>query len=372
MNAETPLSDLAGFLQTGIEPYHPAWPRTFEVERDRLWRSLTPVGGVVAVKHVGATAVPGLAARPVLDLVVGVTELDAGIERWTEPLLDAGYEREPALDDLIPGTRVLLRAASDPARGFVVFLTDAGSPTWDRFLLFRDHLRHNVERLAPGYTHLRETCLGGQEFDPIAYTRAKQQFVTDLCRQAAANQRAADTGQRFTIRRLTADDLDLAVSLVRRFRRPTSGKSIEGHLQRVLADQKVILLAAVAAEAELPDLARERGPDAAAAGAGDDDVRPGPCPTPIGYALAYELPRIDMEQCLILFHDIEVDPVFRGRGVGKRLTDRMIEVCERRGCSRMIAMTNTSNRVARRLHESSGATQPNREEDVLFVYDFDH
>lgn len=369
MNADASNGDLPAALQVGLQPYHPAWPRMFELERDRLWRSLAPVGGVVAIEHVGATAVAGLTARPHIDLLIGVTDLKFGLERWSDPLKKAGYLPVTGLNEVVPEVHFLMRPATDPAGAFVLLVTTAGSQSWDDILLFRDQLRSAGDPLIRSYTQLRAKALEDCGNDPKSYLQAKRSFVCDEARRAAQHRREAESGQRFQIRRLNADDHEIAVSLVRRFKRPQSVGAVDQYVRRVLNDPRVILIAAVAAG---PDLTALAGPRAGQAASPDDDVRHGPNPTPIGFALAYELPRLDADASMIFFHDIEVDPVFRGRGVGRRLTDHMIQICDRVGCSLMFALTSASNRVATRLHESKGARQPNRNEDILFVYEFDH
>jgi len=57
-----------------VVPYDEAWPSLFEEERDRIARAIGPC--VEGIEHVGSTAVPGLAAKPVIDIMVGVKSLE--------------------------------------------------------------------------------------------------------------------------------------------------------------------------------------------------------------------------------------------------------------------------------------------------------
>lgn len=70
-------------------PYDPNWPRTFGAERDRV--EVAVGGWVEAVEHVGSTAVPGLDAKPVVDLFAGVRNL-GDTNRCKRPLEEIGYE----------------------------------------------------------------------------------------------------------------------------------------------------------------------------------------------------------------------------------------------------------------------------------------
>lgn len=76
-----------------LSPYDPGWARSFEAERALLERVLAPwlEGGV---EHVGSTAIPGIVAKPIVDIVAGVRDLD-GARAAYEPLHAVGYVDEP-------------------------------------------------------------------------------------------------------------------------------------------------------------------------------------------------------------------------------------------------------------------------------------
>lgn len=79
-----------------IASYDPAWPQRFLVERSRITRALGDTAS--AVEHIGSTSVPGLAAKPVIDILVTVPDVTAE-EQYVAPLVAAGYRlrvREPA------------------------------------------------------------------------------------------------------------------------------------------------------------------------------------------------------------------------------------------------------------------------------------
>lgn len=96
-----------------IAEYDPAWPRLFEEERDRILAATK--GRIVAVEHIGSTAVAGLAAKPIIDMMPGVRALadaDACI-----PALEAlGYEYVPAVEDKLPERRHLRCSAGGYGR----------------------------------------------------------------------------------------------------------------------------------------------------------------------------------------------------------------------------------------------------------------
>jgi GrpB-like predicted nucleotidyltransferase (UPF0157 family) len=117
--------------------YDPAWPRLFEREAARIRSALGD--RALQVEHTGSTSVPGLAAKPIIDVVLVVAD-SADEPAYVPPLESAGYVlriREPDWFEhrLLRGT--------EPAANIHVF--SAGCAEIERMLLFRDHLRRNDE-----------------------------------------------------------------------------------------------------------------------------------------------------------------------------------------------------------------------------------
>ncbi|MCH8993496.1 MAG: GrpB family protein [Chloroflexi bacterium] len=134
-----------------IVDYEPNWPAAFEQERARIVAALGNVmEDVVAIEHVGSTAVPGLAAKPIIDIMIGVRKLADG-EQSVEPLVGLGYEYLGEYG--IPG-RFYFRKGSP--RSHHVHLVHHNSDFWERHLLFRDLLREQPG-LRDEYDALAET-----------------------------------------------------------------------------------------------------------------------------------------------------------------------------------------------------------------------
>jgi GrpB-like predicted nucleotidyltransferase (UPF0157 family) len=116
-----------------LVPYDEAWPSLFVEERARIERALG--SWAEGIEHVGSTAVPGLAAKPILDIMVGVGSLrDA--EQYIRPLEQLCYECRGEAG--VPG-RLFFRKG-DP-RSHHLHVTEIGSEFWERHLVFRDYLR---------------------------------------------------------------------------------------------------------------------------------------------------------------------------------------------------------------------------------------
>jgi len=120
-----------------IADYDPAWALRFERERSRVGEALA--GKALAIEHVGSTSVPGLAAKPIIDICLVVAD-SADEDAYVPDLARAGYElrvREPDWHE-----HRMLRPAS---RDVHLHVFTAGSTEIDRMLLFRDRLRANGE-----------------------------------------------------------------------------------------------------------------------------------------------------------------------------------------------------------------------------------
>lgn len=130
-----------------VVPYDERWPNLFDAERGRLVGLLAPwlVGDV---EHVGSTSVPGLSAKPIIDMLAGVRRLNAA--RRAVPLLEAvGYESGSHR----PHEALwLFKPAGVPSfeRLFHLHLTEVGSDLWRERLVFRDTLRADLREYTDG------------------------------------------------------------------------------------------------------------------------------------------------------------------------------------------------------------------------------
>ncbi len=148
----------------------PAWPRRFEVERDRIAAALGD--RAERIEHIGSTAVPGLAAKPIVDVLVAVVRLD---ERDVGPLERAGYVlrvREPE--------HLMFRT---PALDVHVHLWPAGSPEVARHLAFRDRLRA-VPGDRAAYERLKRALAAREWEDMNHYAEAKGALIGEILARA--------------------------------------------------------------------------------------------------------------------------------------------------------------------------------------------
>lgn len=168
-----------------IHHYDPVWPELYERERGRLGALLGP--RLAAIAHVGSTAVPGLAARPIVDILAGVADLAADGPACVAALQAAGWVYAPALEAQPPDRRYLyLPGSRDDA--FHLRLLEPDGPCWDDQLLFRDYLRGHP-RAALAYQQLKHVLVA-RSADRAAYTEGKTGFVDSILAIARAERAA--------------------------------------------------------------------------------------------------------------------------------------------------------------------------------------
>jgi GrpB-like predicted nucleotidyltransferase (UPF0157 family) len=169
-----------------IVEYDPAWPSVFARERRCLVACL-PAGVVARIEHFGSTAIPGMAGKPIVDMLVEVTDL-ATVREEVAPLLESlGYEyfwRPTFGDDGEPFYAWFIKR--DPATGrrthHIHMVEHSFTAHWDR-LLFRDYLIAHPD-IAAGYGELKRALAAAPWTDRVAYTAAKGDFIRRITENA--------------------------------------------------------------------------------------------------------------------------------------------------------------------------------------------
>lgn len=166
-----------------IADYDPAWPLAF-AELAEVYR--THLGDLlIRAEHVGSTSVPGLAAKPIIDIDL-VIDARAHLSRVIEALAELGYEHLGERG--IPGRHAFSRA-DDPevphtgdARQWPahhLYVCDRDSDELARHVAFRDHLRAHPQ-LARRYGRLKRQLAEQHQQDRDAYCRAKTDFICGI------------------------------------------------------------------------------------------------------------------------------------------------------------------------------------------------
>jgi GrpB-like predicted nucleotidyltransferase (UPF0157 family) len=170
--------------EIAIVPYNPRWPILFEMERNHL-RACLPPELIGRIEHFGSTAVPGLPAKPIIDILAEVADLGE-TKRMVVPILEGqGYEyfwRPSFDDDRPPFYAWFIKRDAAGRRTHHIHMVESDSELWDR-LLFRDYLIAHPET-AREYGALKTGLAEAHRGDRVAYTRAKTDFIADVMRKA--------------------------------------------------------------------------------------------------------------------------------------------------------------------------------------------
>ena len=165
-----------------IVDYDPRWPLLFDEEAKRLRAVLDP-SLIVGLEHFGSTAVPGLSAKPIIDILVAVRSLAAAQATIVEALrkLDYVYWADNPKKDRMFFVKGMPPFGSK--RSHHVHVTEPHGEMWQR-LAFRDYLRAHREE-AETYERLKKRLAAEHQTDREAYTDAKSAYIASVMRKAA-------------------------------------------------------------------------------------------------------------------------------------------------------------------------------------------
>jgi GrpB-like predicted nucleotidyltransferase (UPF0157 family) len=167
-----------------VADYDPGWSERFRHEEARIRAALG--GAALSVEHIGSTSVPGLAAKPIVDVLL-VVEASGDEASYLPALEEAGYVlrvREPDFDEH--------RMFRTPAKDVHVHVFSAGSPEIDRYLLLRERLREDKGDRELYARTKRE--LANREWPSMQhYAEAKTEVIEGIIARAAAARASRDS-----------------------------------------------------------------------------------------------------------------------------------------------------------------------------------
>lgn len=163
--------------EVAVEPYNPDWPGWFQAEVGRLRRVL-PACWLGRIEHFGSTAVPGLAAKPVVDMLVEVRSVEQAGREAPALLRPPRYDffwRPTWGETGEPFYPWFIRRDGRGRRTHHIHMVEPDFEHWGR-LRFRDALRAEPD-LAAAYAELKLDLARRHRHDRVAYTRAKTDFI---------------------------------------------------------------------------------------------------------------------------------------------------------------------------------------------------
>ncbi len=166
-------------MRIQMVPYNPEWRQEFAWEAAQLTNTLGE--NVVAVHHIGSTAIPNIYAKPVLDLLLVVRSVEALDDKQSE-IEAQGYEARGEYG--IPGRRFYRRDNSQGDRTHQIHAFEVGSPQIARHLAFRDYMIAHPDT-AQAYSDLKRTLAAQHPNDIEAYMDGKDDFIQEVDRRAA-------------------------------------------------------------------------------------------------------------------------------------------------------------------------------------------
>ncbi|MGH2544786.1 MAG: GrpB family protein [Ardenticatenaceae bacterium] len=160
-----------------VVPYDPAWPAAFQREAERI--ACVFGDELLSIHHIGSTSVPGLAAKPIIDVMPLVRDVER-VALYSPAMIELGYE--PKGEHGIAGRRFFTKGRH-PHRTHNVHIYHPSSPEVARHLAFRDYLRaHPAE--AEQYARLKAELACQFPNDIEQYMAGKEPFIKELLRKA--------------------------------------------------------------------------------------------------------------------------------------------------------------------------------------------
>ena len=164
-----------------ILPYNPGWVVEFETERDRIAQVIGDLA--IRIEHNGSTAVPGLEAKPIIDIQISVKQLQP-IRRYAGPLATLGYLHVPHVDDAFCP---FFHRPSEWPHTHHAHVVEAGGQEERRTLAFRDFLREHID-VASEYAALKHRLAARTDAADAdsreAYASAKSEFIERVVQMA--------------------------------------------------------------------------------------------------------------------------------------------------------------------------------------------
>ena len=160
-----------------IVEYNPNWPEIFKLEIGKIKEKIGEY--IASIDHIGSTAVEGLVAKPIIDILIGLNSLDEA-QFCIPKLEELNYEYVPEFEDVLPDRRYFRKPPTGQgSRDFHVHMVEIKTYFWKRQLIFRDYLRKFPE-VANEYGELKLKLATELQDDRTTYTDGKTDFILSI------------------------------------------------------------------------------------------------------------------------------------------------------------------------------------------------
>lgn len=160
-----------------LNDYNPDWEKSYEYEKKRILDALGDK--VVGIEHIGSTSIKDLKAKPIIDIIVGVKNLDE-VFYFVTPLRDIEYEYVPKPEFK---ARRFFRKGLYGQGTCHLHICEFNSSEWIEKILFRDYLRLHTHA-AQEYVSLKKELASKYQFDRSTYTKKKEPFIKAIIEKA--------------------------------------------------------------------------------------------------------------------------------------------------------------------------------------------
>ncbi len=177
MTTNSYLQDLHNQRKTHIEPHNPEWFRLFQSERQILQTIFGDA--IIRIEHIGSTAVPGMKAKPIIDILITTSNID-GIDTFNVQMDNIGYIAGGEFG--LPGRRFFCKGDKMHCQ-FHVHVYEDRHTAVEHYLLFRDYMIHHPQE-AKNYEDLKTALAFQHPHNRTLYTEGKGKFINDIYTKA--------------------------------------------------------------------------------------------------------------------------------------------------------------------------------------------
>jgi GrpB-like predicted nucleotidyltransferase (UPF0157 family) len=157
-----------------VVPYNPHWPEVFQKECSKMRIEFGDES--INIEHIGSTSIPYLCAKPIIDIMIGIEEIE-DFEKLIKPLAALGYKYQPEAEDTIPERRYFDKP------GFHIHMVEINSDFWRTHIFFREYLRNHPD-VRDEYCKLKMDLARKYQFQRKEYTKSKEPFIKRILRKS--------------------------------------------------------------------------------------------------------------------------------------------------------------------------------------------